>query len=583
VSLLETSPRSHGTVTRTGPRPVEALALLVLLTVGWLVTGPGIPFMSDEGQAELQVDLLDDGGWAYDSPFDEPGGIDEDRSSAALRDQGFDEVGAVPYGKHPLYPTLLRIARGLAGPAGTALVSIGAAVAAAWLAARLARELGARDSRPAFWLCGLASPLFFDGMIVFAHTLGAALAAVALLALVRLDRHGAEARAGARDLALLAGAVAAGVLFRNEAFLLAGGIAVAVVLVGRDRPARRLRVAAVVVAAAAGGWLLDRTFRLAVLGAPNTQAPPVSGPTGSLAGRLDAAHRTILEAGPALAGGLRAALLLWTVTLAVVVALAATRPERIPGRLLVGVGAMGVVLHLLRLATAGSAVIPGLAVAFPALVVLGVLLLLGRPGGPVRLVAAAVALAGAGVVALQYDRGGGLEWGGRFFAILLPALAALAVVCLQRSGLRADVPRLVIGSLLAVGVLTAAGSVTALHGFRSNADAAADAVLAAGELAGPLDAGLLPAGREAKPLVVTTEVLLPQILQPVFGEHDWLAPDPPALGDLGRRLADAGIERFVLLTSDADTDLAELPGWAVEAEVPPARGSLRVIVVARAG
>lgn len=578
MSLLETPPLGEVAAARTGPRPVEALALLVLLVAGWLVTGSGIPFMSDEGQAELQVDLLEQGGWAYDSPFDEPGGIDEDRSAAALRDQGFDEVGAVPYGKHPMYPTLLRIARGLAGPAGTALVSIGAAVVAAWLAARLARELGARDSRPAFWLCGLASPLFFDGMIVFAHTLGAALAAVALLALLGLQH-----RQGRGDLALLAGAVGIGVLLRNEAFLLAGGIAVAAVLVGAGGIARRTRIATVVCLAAAGGWLVDRTFRLAVLGAPNTQAPPVSGPTGSFAGRLDAAHRTLLEAGPALTGGLRAALLLWAVTLALVVGLAATRPERVPGRVLMGVGAAGVGLHLIRLLTAGSSVIPGLATAFPALVVLGVLLLLGRPGAPVRLVAAAVALSGAGVAALQYDRGGGLEWGGRFFAILLPALAALTVVCLQRSGLRADVPRLVLGTLLAVGVVTAAGSVTALHGFRSNADAAGQAVRTAGELAGPVDDVVLPVGREAKPLVVTTEVLLPQILQPVFAAHDWLAPDPPALGRLGGRLAEAGIERFVLLTADAVTDLAALPGWTVEAEVPPARGSLRVFVVARAG
>jgi hypothetical protein len=577
--MLETHPGTDARVPRTGPRPVEALALAVLLVAAWLVTGPGIPFMSDEGQAELQVDLLEQGGWAYDSPFDEPGGIDEDRSAAALRDQGFDEVGAVPYGKHPLYPTLLRLARGLAGPAGTALVSIGAAVAAAWLAARLARELGARDSRPAFWLCGLASPLFFDGMIVFAHTLGAALAAVALLALVRMERR----PAGATDLALLAGAVGVGVLLRNEAFLLAGGIAVAVVVVGGGGLARRTRVAAVVSAAAAGGWLLDRTFRSAVLGAPNTQAPPVSGPTGSLAGRLDAAHRTLLEAGPALAAGLRTAMLLWLIALVAVVALAATRPGRVPGRVLVGVGAAGVALHLLRLLAAGSSVVPGLVAAFPAVAVAGVLVLLGRPSPSVRLVAAATAIAGAGVVALQYDRGGGLEWGGRFFAILLPALAALTVVCLQRSGLRADVPRLVLGALLAIGAVTAAGSMTALHGFRSNADAAAQAVLAAAEVAGPLDADVLPLGREPKPLVVTTEVLLPQILQPVFGAHDWLAPDPPALGRLGGRLADAGVERFVLLTADPDTDLAALPDWTVETEVPPARGSLRVFVVARAG
>jgi hypothetical protein len=591
MSLLEPAPvRSEvlgpDRVRRGGPRPVEALALGILLFVGWLVSGPGISFMSDEGQAELQVDLLRTGTWFYDSPFDERGGIDEDRAAMALRDQGTTDEGAAPYGKHPVYPVLLRLARSLAGDAGTVLVSMVAAVAAAWLASVLARELGARDPRPAFWLCGLASPLFFDGMIVFAHTSGAALAAVALLALVRLDRAGPGADPVVPGLVLLAVSLGTGVLLRNEVFLLAGGIALAVVVAGGSRPGRRLLVAGVACGAAGVGWWLDRSLRVAVLGAPDDQVPPVSGSTGSLAGRLDAAHRTLVEAGAALPGALRTGLLVWSVVLGITTWAAVRRPARVPPRVVAAVGVAGLVLHLVRLVAGDGAVIPGLVAAFPAVVVVAVLLAVGRPGRPVRLVAAATAVTGAAVVMLQYDRGGGLEWGGRFFALLLPGLAALVTVSLQRSVPRRDVARGLLAVLCAVGVLTALGSVSALRGFRAGADAVGAAVVEAGALAGPLEPAVLPEGRTPKPLVVTPEVLLPQILRPVFAEHDWLAPDPAGLAALARRLDTAGVDRFVLVTADAGSDLAVLAragGWIPETEVRVERGSLEVVVVARDG
>ena len=92
--------------------------------------------------------------------------------------------GWTPFAKHPLYPLLLAGADRVAGVAGMVLLSLAGTVAAAGLAGALARRLDPGLTRPAIWVVGLASPLLFDGFLVIAHTLGAALVASAVLAAV---------------------------------------------------------------------------------------------------------------------------------------------------------------------------------------------------------------------------------------------------------------------------------------------------------------------------------------------------------------------------------------------------------------
>ena len=130
--------------------------------------------------------------------------------------------GIAPFAKHPLYALVLAGAQKVGGINAMVALSLLGTLAAAALGAALASRIGGPGlARPALWALGLASPLLFDGYLVIAHTIGAALAAAAVLvAAVAIQRR--------RPLLALAVGplVAVAVLFRTEALLF--GVALAV-------------------------------------------------------------------------------------------------------------------------------------------------------------------------------------------------------------------------------------------------------------------------------------------------------------------------------------------------------------------
>ncbi|MGK3945884.1 hypothetical protein ABK046_47005, partial [Streptomyces caeruleatus] len=85
---------------------------------------------------------------------------------------------------------------------------------------------------------GLATPLVFDAWLVIAHSLGAALAGLAVLAALRVD----EGRGWPAVLGT-AGAVAGSVLLRNEAVLFGVALGLTAIGVGALRRRRPLVVA----------------------------------------------------------------------------------------------------------------------------------------------------------------------------------------------------------------------------------------------------------------------------------------------------------------------------------------------------
>ena len=99
---------------------------------------------------------------------------------------------------------------------------------------------------------GLGSPLFFDGNLVIAHTLGAARSAAAVLVALRALDHGRRAAALAL---LVAPLVAVAVLFRTEALLFGLALAVAAGIVALRRRPLRTTAALVAVASLAGAGL----------------------------------------------------------------------------------------------------------------------------------------------------------------------------------------------------------------------------------------------------------------------------------------------------------------------------------------
>src|SRR5439155_6953631 len=116
-----------------------------------------------------------------------------------------------------------------------------------------------------------------------------------------------------------------------------------------------------------------------------------------------------------------------------------------------------------------------------------------------------------GVLVTQYPAGGGLEWGGRFFALILAIVAPVAVVVLRRVH-RHSFPTpstRAVASVLAA-VLTAVLAVGAVRTLR-------EAHVKSAQLLAGLDKAArearMPFGPETdpRPVVVTTQPLVPQL------------------------------------------------------------------------
>ncbi len=531
------------------------LAGLALVLAGLaLVVGTSASFSADEGAVIIQARSLSGGrGWlvAHPLPSGDPAGVNY---PLELSEHG--TRGWAPYAKHPLYALILAAADRVGGVPVMVLLSLAGTVVAAGLAGALARRLDPALARPALWVTGLASPLLFDGFLLIAHTLGAALAAAAALAaVVAVERRRPV-------VAVLGGAaLAACVLLRTEAVFLAGAMALVAGTVALRR--RELRpiaatVAFVSVVAGGGAHLLDGWWTAHIVGAavpaaPAVAAPAVAAPSGLVAGRIQGFLVTWLTPGY---GGHPVTNLALLVMLAAVVLGAATvrwHPEdarRV--RVLATVAAIGAVAALL--AGPGN-VVPGLLLAFP-LAAAG-LMLVGR-----RTVRSGMAAAGSGVCALfvvtvlatQYAKGGGGEWGGRYFAVAIPLAVPILLLAIwdQRSRVEPRVARWVVVALVVCsGVLTTMGVSALGSSHRANARLVA-AVDGVGRSVAP-----------DHPVMVTTEGSMPRFAWSTFYSQRWLLATPDGLGDLLGRLRAAGVIRVGFVTRDIVRDQARLDAAGV--------------------
>ena len=548
----DASTGSSGAVARLVTLPLWVhglvLALAVLAFVG--LSRPGTGFTSDEGAALAQAQVLrDTGSWQYRYPLS---WLEDARSASPFVRADVGSEGVAPYAKHPTYPLLLwSVGAGTAGALG---LSIAGTVAAALMAALLARRLAADEAAPvtALWLTGLGTPLLFDAGLALAHTLAAALFGGATLLTLRALERGSRRwawSAGAAGAALLAS------LVRTEATMVVVGLAVAVVLVVRSRWAGV--VGAALVAAALVAHLVDKLAVQAIVGTPS----PVPGNTvtSGLRGRWDGLYTTWLSSS---ASARRpTGTLLWLALAVIAVAVVLLRTGRIRPRsfgVVVGVAALP---WLLRLLDDQTMRIPGLVLTVPVLWGMG-WFVSGegvRPSWPIPAVACVIGT--VGILATQYSIGGGVEWGGRYFAVLLPVAVAV-IVGGSLGTIRAALPDARARSMvLAVAVavtLVVAG--LALSTLRQGHDGAA-------QLARGIAAATVPTAGADRPVVMTSNRLLPQILYADLDRYDWVAADADALPGFARQLAQAGVDRLVLVTPGGDGVPAQLvaAGWAVRA------------------
>jgi hypothetical protein len=543
-------------IVASAPLGAHAVALLVLLLLLLPFVGTDTSYSADEGAAIIQAQSLADGdGWIIPHPLPE---VDPRDALYPYELSPSGPKGVASYAKHPAYPWVLAGADRVGGHIAMVLLSLFGTWAAALGAACLARSLVGGYGRTVLWLVGAGSPLLFDGYWVIAHSLAAAALVWAVHLALRLDRT----RRSWLIVPVILGLVVAASLLRTEVVLYAVGLGSAIAAIGVLERHRVILASGIGMAVAS---LLVRRVDAAlverIVGAPVSStgafAARESG-DGALAQRWDGFVATWVRPGPA-GDGRFTVVAVVVATLLVVMAAVALRRARPDLALASAVLAAG--LLVVRALVLPEAPIPALLVAFPILAFGGVALLSLRwaLGRRALVVAAGLGLAWAGVLATQYAEGGVAEWGGRYFAAGIPIAAPILVAATADLTDRARGSQAV-GLRWALAVGAAALSVASLRELRevhattaTSLDRIADLASAAG-----------PA-----PVIVTDESSIPRLDWAAVDRHRWLLVDPAADPTLPSRLADAGVERWVLVSADVDGAVRAFDGVTVVEKASP--------------
>jgi hypothetical protein len=565
-----------GPVASRTPRllPHLVVAAGVLIALAFWVQPAG-QVSVDEGVAVAQARAVARGSWGVDHPLE---AIDPSGAAFALRDGVRTGGGYVFFAKHPAYPALLSVADRAAGTAGMVGLSVMGVLAAGAAAAALARRLDPRLAVPALYATALASPLLFDSTLVIAHGVGAAAAGLAALAVVR---HHERQQALTGWLALAGVATAATVMLRGEGVLLAGS---ACVVVGAIAIARRSSRWAIVAGALAGStgtaFLVDRWWAARILGRGITLPGATADSVSWVRARLDGLATTLLQTSY---GGGRAAALLLGGAVALVVAAVALRRGGSSARLAGPAALAASVLVAAWGVLTDPGPVPGLLVAFPTL---WFGLCAGRwTDAPLaRALVGVAAVFAIAVAATQYRQGGGYEWGFRYVALALPLVVPVALLGLVRAldaaGDRST--RLVVGGALgAIAlILSAVGLVTRLDTGRA-ATRLGDAIIATAP-----SSHLGPDDRDGRPVVLSTELAVPQATSRILDDARWLRLYDLSAREAGAyvpRLLAAGIDRFSYVTFDPADQATAPSGTAIASRARVGAWTILVLTPRMAG
>jgi hypothetical protein len=404
------------------------------------------------------------------------------------------------------------------------------AVACAYAARALARRLGGDTTRQwwAFWLIGLASPVAIYALDFWEHTIGLALMAWGLIALLDLlEEDRPRRRILLAGLAGLAFGTAATMRTEALVYLAVAVAAVGVVILYRQRKVVPWIAPAVALAAGAAIPLLaNRLLSQRILGGGLRE--------GRAAGAADGVGHDLalrLREGLVTTFGLSSATtdkaILIGLLLALLVGVAAWGGRRGRARL-----SRPVLLTILGCAAllygatflGGLDWVSGITGAAP-LAAMGAALAWRHP---TRRLAAIAMLAALPIVwAFQWTGGAGPQWGGRYVLTTMFVLVVIGVVAMP--SLRAPVPHVVTGLAAAVTVFGLCWVSVRTHDVARTFRA--------------LDA-------RPEPVLVADGAIahLPREGGAFYGDHRWLATD-----DLSDRTAvasavtEAGFESFALV------------------------------------
>ena len=591
VDPVHTGPGDSGSQPWIRRFAVHCLLVLLALVGLVVVVDRGASVITDEGAVITQTAVIADGDWTraetwrIDRPFAE---IDPDADYVPLELSDIAGDSYLPYAKHPAYPVLLLPAWEVFGHRGIMLVSAVSAWLAAIAGALIARRIRPGLEVPTLWILGVGSPLIFDAAVIMAHGLAAALLGfLVLTASTLLDRPGRPAVRGPGVLGVLAGMALLTLLLvmvRSEGFLASIALAAALGLaaVGRDADARtgiRIRPAlatSAVVVAVAGvfAYLLDGRLAAALVGDGDTSPYAIQSRGSFIGGRISAFSRSILQ--PAAPLSMASSTLLLVACLTAIVAAvqlrraAADRDRGEPVNwqpivMLAGIAAICAVGR----AFLEPSLIIGLIPAFPLLVVglIGLRRIDLRPP-LVRVCVITTALASLAIWGTSYAIGGGAEWGGRFYHLLLPLIVPVAVLGLDRllHALPATSSRSVSPRTLVVGcaiVLTASIGLVWVRYSVATRDWT-KLILAEGLSAAQASA---PAQDDGLPVVITDVRGIPRMAWSHIGQVRYLrVPEPELLAPLLERLAttDVGTVNVVVSPLQPLPDAA-LQDWEVVA------------------
>lgn len=525
------------------PWSVFGVVLAVALLLGAITFAQNpvaSAFTSDDGAYGLAIESLVDGdGWSIPHALHE---VDPDGTTYPYANSAITEDGYFPAARHAAWAAALSLPARALGTWGMRLLLFAGFAAAVAATSRLAVAAGRHKAAAVAMVLAAASPLFFNTLQFWAHTPAAAAIGLAMVGALRVM----DGRRGLVPvLAVVAGcATAAAVRGDGAVFALATGV----VIVASSLRARSL--SGVVVGGLAGfstvaAYVASAAFGESIVGSAAAVGAGESRATGEGRGRWLGLLHTFLSTNE---GTGPFVLVVAAVALAAIGAVLIRRGDHErAAAVLVAASA----IWLVRIVVFGSSTATGLIGAWPlAMLVLGRSWRRYNPAE--RRLICILAIGALGVAATQYDVGGGGNWGGRFLAPALPALAVLIAASLPPVRELQDVRR---SDLLpAVGLLTIVclfASWTLDLRIRSNF---VDVL------------GVLETVDSDVP-VVTSALHVPRMDWAAYPERQWLlipaGDDGP--GEIRRLLDRAGIDRVAFYLTWPATAEA-IAGSAVEFE-----------------
>jgi hypothetical protein len=418
------------------------------------------------------------------------------------------------------------------------LLPILGAVGCAYAARALAARFGGDRVRQwwAFWIVGLASPVAIYALDFWEHSIGLALMAWGLVALLDLLTHDTPRARG--RLGLLGGlAFGCAATMRTEAliYLAVTAAVVGITLLRRDRRFRPWLVPGVLtVVGAAVPLAANRLLSQWVLGdglRESRAGGAVGGAGADLALRLREGFVTTFGLSSASSNGAIVLGIASAAVLAIAVARGGRRGRSLDRPLLVGLLACAGLLYVGTFA-GGLGWVSGITGAAP-LAAAGAVLAWKNPIRRTATVAVLVAL--PVVWAFQWTGGAGPQWGGRYVLTTMFVLVVAAVVALP--SLKAPVPQVLVGLAVAVTVFGLAWMSVRTHDVARTMRA--------------LDA-------RPEPVLIADGAIghLPREGGAFYGEHRWLTtPKTENRAEAARVVREAGFTSFAMV----DTSGVDLP------------------------